>query len=93
LVFILDHLKLGKPKVAGKCHKFQHSLFYKVRTLLSQTKPTLLLKKKCDCTTINTKTQCLQMNESQHCLGKESALEAGGGVERAALIKSLIYVK
>jgi len=39
------------------------------------------------------KTQCLQTNEMQHCLGKESAIGAGGGVERVALIKSLIYVK
>ncbi len=37
------------------------------------------------------KTQCLQANEMQHCLGKESALRAEGGVERVALIKSLIY--
>jgi hypothetical protein len=36
-------------------------------------------------------TQCLQTNEMQHCLGKENALGAGGGVERVALIKSLIY--
>ncbi len=36
------------------------------------------------------KTQCLQTNEMQYCLGKENALGAGGGVERAALIKSLI---
>ncbi len=39
------------------------------------------------------KTQCIQTNETQYCLGKESALGAGGGVERAALIKSLIYVR
>ncbi len=39
------------------------------------------------------KTQCLQTNEIQHCLGKESALGAGGGVERVALIKSLIHVR
>ena len=39
------------------------------------------------------KTQCLQKNEMQHCLGKESALGAGGGVERVALIKSLIYAR
>jgi len=37
------------------------------------------------------KTQCLQTNETQHCSGKKSALEARGGVERDALIKSLIY--
>ncbi len=40
------------------------------------------------------KTQSLQTNEMQHCLGKESALGAGRGVERVegvALIKSLIY--
>jgi hypothetical protein len=37
------------------------------------------------------KTQCLQTNEIQHCLGKESALGAGGGVERLVLIKNLIY--
>ncbi len=39
------------------------------------------------------KTQCLQTNETQHCLGKESALGAKGGVERVALIKSLIYTR
>ncbi len=39
------------------------------------------------------KTQCLQTNERQHCLGKESALGARGGVERVALIKSLIYAR
>ncbi len=33
------------------------------------------------------KTQCLQTNEMQHCLGNENALGAGGGVERVALIK------
>ena len=37
------------------------------------------------------KTQCLQTNEKQHCLGKENAVGVGGGVERVALIKSLIY--
>jgi hypothetical protein len=35
------------------------------------------------------KTQFFQTNEMQHCLGKESALGAEG-VERVALIKSLI---
>jgi len=39
------------------------------------------------------KTQCLQTNEIQHCLGKESALEVRGGVERVTLIKSLIYTR
>ncbi len=39
------------------------------------------------------KTQCLQTNEMQHSLGKGSALGAIGGVERVALIKSLIYVR
>jgi len=39
------------------------------------------------------KTQCLQTNEMQHCLGKENALGAGGGVDSVALIKSLIYVR
>jgi len=39
------------------------------------------------------KTQCLQTNEMQHCLGKESALGARGGLERVALIKSLIYTR
>jgi len=29
----------------------------------------------------------------QQCLGKESALGAGGRVERVALIKSLIYAR
>ncbi len=32
------------------------------------------------------KTQCLQTNETQHCLGKESALGEGGGVDREVLI-------
>ncbi len=44
-------------------------------------------------TTIYMKTQCLQTNETQHCLGKESALGSGGGVEKVALIKSLIYAR
>ncbi len=35
-------------------------------------------------------TQCLQTNEMRHCLGKENAVGVGGGVERVALIKSLI---
>ncbi len=39
------------------------------------------------------KTQCLQTNEMQHSLGKENALEAGGGVERVVLIQSLIYTR
>jgi len=39
------------------------------------------------------KTQCLQPNETQHCFGKESALGERGGVERVALIKSLIYTR
>ncbi len=37
------------------------------------------------------KTQCLQTNKTQHCLGKESALGVGVGIDRVALIKSLIY--
>jgi len=36
------------------------------------------------------KTQCLKTKETQHCLGKESALGAIGGGESVALIKSLI---
>ncbi len=39
------------------------------------------------------KIQCLQTNEMQHCLGKETALEARGGVERVPLIKSLTYAR
>jgi hypothetical protein len=39
------------------------------------------------------KTQYLQTNEMQHCLGKKSALRARGGVERVALIKSLIFTR
>jgi hypothetical protein len=39
------------------------------------------------------KTQSLQTNETQHCLGKENALGEGGGVERVTLIKSLIYAR
>ncbi len=38
------------------------------------------------------KIQCLQTNQIQQCLGKESALGAGEGVERVAVIKRLIYV-
>ncbi len=49
------------------------------------------MKNKLFGTTIYLKTQCLQTKETQHCFGKESALGAGGGVEREALIKSLIY--
>ncbi len=36
------------------------------------------------------KTQCLQTNETQHCLVKENALGAIGGGESVALIKVLI---
>ncbi len=72
------------------CMIFQLSLFLGITTLLSLTKTTLLLKNKSNCTTVYMKTQCLQTNETQHCLGKESSLGAGGGVERVALIKSLI---
>jgi hypothetical protein len=32
----------------------------------------------------------MKTNETQHYLGKENTLGAGGGVERVALIKSLI---
>jgi len=39
------------------------------------------------------KTQCLQTNEMRHCFGKVSALGSRGGVERDALIKSLIYAR
>ncbi len=40
------------------------------------------------------KTLCLQTNDMQHSLGKESALGVGeGGVGRVALIKSLIYAR
>ncbi len=42
------------------------------------------------CTAIYMKTYCLQTNETQHCLGKESALGAIAGGERVVLIKSLI---
>ncbi len=51
---------------------------------------TLLLKNECNCTAIYMKTLCLQTNEMQHYLGILSALGVGGGVERVALIKSLI---
>jgi len=35
----------------------------------------------------------MKTNEMQHCLGKESALGSGVGVERLALMKSLIYAR
>ncbi len=46
----------------------------------------------CFGTTIYMETQCLQTNEMQHCLGKESALRVEGGVEKVVLIKSLIFL-
>ncbi len=52
-----------------------------------------ITENKCFGTTIYMKTQCLQTHRMQHCLGKESTLGAGGGVERVALIKSLIYTR
>ncbi len=52
--------------------KFQASLFPRIIIFLSWLKSTLLLKNKCFGTTIYMKTQCLQTNEMQHCLGKES---------------------
>jgi len=51
--------------------------------LLSWHKSTLLLKNKCFGTAVYMKTQCLQTNEMHHWLGKESALGAGGGVEKS----------
>ncbi len=72
---------------------FQSSLFLRMTTLLSWLKRTLLLKNKCFETHIYMKTQCLQTNETQHCLGKESAWGVEGGVERVAQIKSLIYAR
>jgi hypothetical protein len=72
---------------------FQASLFLGITTLLLWLKSTLLLKIKCFNTTIYMKTKCLQTKETQHCLGKESALGVVGGVERVALIKSVIYVR
>ena len=81
---------LYKTLIYNVYYYFQSSLFLRITTLLSQTKSTLLLKNKCKHTAIYMKTQCLQTNEKQHCLGKESALEVEGGVERVALIKSLI---
>ncbi len=68
-------------------------MFLEITRLLLCLKSTLLLKNKCNCTAIYMKTQCLQTNETQHCLGKESALGAGGGVKREALIKSLICAR
>ncbi len=72
------------------CEFFQDRLFLGITRLLLWLKSTLLLKNECNCTAIYMKTQCLQTNEKQLYLGKESALGAGGGVERVALIKSLI---
>ncbi len=72
-------------------NRFLSSLFLGITTLLLWLKSTLLLKNKCFGTTIYMKTQCLQSNETQHFLGKESALGVGGGVERVVLITSLIY--
>jgi hypothetical protein len=55
---------------------FQASLFLGITTLFLDL--SLLLKIKCNRTTIYMKTQCLQTNETQHCLGKENAIGAGG---------------
>ncbi len=54
---------------------------------------TLLLRNRMHCTAIYMKTQFLQTNDTQHCLGKESALGARGGVERDGVIKSLIFAR
>ena len=59
-----------------KSTMFQARLFVGITRLLSRTKSTLLLKNRMHCTAIYMKTQCLQTNETQHCLGKESALGA-----------------
>jgi hypothetical protein len=56
--------------------RFQCSLFLGITTLLTQTKLTLLLKIESNHTAVYIKTQCLQTNETQHCLGKESVLGA-----------------
>ncbi len=62
-----------------KYDNFQASFFLRITTLLSWHKPILLLKNKCFGVTIYMKTQCLQTNQTQHCLGKESALGVGRG--------------
>ncbi len=72
---------------------FQASLFLGMTKLLLWLKSTLLMMNKCFGTTIYMKTQCLKTNETQHCLGKESALGAEGGIEIVALIKTLIYMR
>ena len=69
---------------------FWARLFLGITRLLLWLKSTLLLKNRMHCTAIYMKTYCLQTNETQHCLGKESALGAIGGGESVALIKSLI---
>jgi hypothetical protein len=61
--------------------KFHARLFLGITRLLTRTKSTLLQKNKMHYTTIYVKTHCLQTNETQHCLGKESALGAIGGGE------------
>ncbi len=80
--------------IKGYCYHlvnmFRARLFLGITRLLLWLKSTLLLKNKCNHTAIYMKTQCLQTDETQHCLGKESALGAIGGGESIALIKSLI---
>jgi len=43
------------------------------------------MKIKCFYTHIYLKTECLQTNKTQHYLGKENALEAGGVGERVGI--------
>jgi len=68
--------------------EFQQSLFLRITTLLSWLKSTLLLKNNCYGSTIYMKTQW-----DAALFGKGKFLGAGGGVERVALIKSLIYAR
>ncbi len=74
-----------------KLMSFQRSVFLRMRRLVLWLKRFINWRIKCIGTAIYMKTKCLQTNETQNCYGKESALRAGGGVERLALIKSLIY--
>ena len=74
--FHLTFYEISSLKVIVSFHA---RLFLEITRLLSRTKSTLLLKNRMHCTAIYMKTYCLQTNETQHCLGKESCFRSDSG--------------
>jgi len=64
---------------------FQCTLLVEIRTFVVWLMSALLLKIKCFETHIYVKTDCLQTNKMQQCLGKENTWGEGGVIERVGI--------